>query len=270
MNGGAVAEPPELTIGLIGLGAIGQSVVEYLSQQAQSPVRITSALVRDTTSRTSPSAVPLVTRLDDLLAERPDIVVEVAGHSAVRAYAAAILDAGVDLLIVSVGALADRQLEDDLRSAARRSGRQLQIASGGIGALDVIGAARIGGLQRVSHTTRKPPRTLLPLDDALQLREPRVIFSGSARDGALQFPESANVAAAVSLAGLGFDQTRLEMVADPGVTRNTHQLEVVGSFGSMRFEIENIPSERNPRSARLAAMSVTHAVLRRRAEIMVG
>jgi aspartate dehydrogenase len=256
--------------GLIGLGAIGSSVVRILREAGDVDVEIVGALVRDASRPRRGTTPPLVTTLDELLARHPDIVIEVAGHDALRDHGALVLRAGIDLIAVSAGALADRALFEDLRRAAAAGGAQLRIPSGAIGALDAIAAAAIGGLDRVTHTTRKPARTLLPPAEAATLRSPRELFRGTARDGVLLFPESVNVAAAVSLAGIGFDRTELVVVADPGIDRNRHEVVAEGAFGSLRFEIANVPSDENPRTGRIVAMSVVRALRDRQSGLVVG
>ena len=185
-------------------------------------------------------------------------MVELAGHAALRCYGPPILRAGVDLMLVSVGALAEPSVEQAIVEAACAGRSRAIVVSGAIGGLDAIAAASVGGLTRVTHTTRKPARALLSTSEAAELREPRELFRGSAREGALRFPESINVAAAVSLAGIGLDRTEVCVIADPNVDRNLHEVVAQGEFGELRFEIGNIPTDDNPRTGRLVAMSVVH------------
>jgi aspartate dehydrogenase len=173
-------------------------------------------------------------------------------------------------MMVSVGALAEPLVEEAIAAAACAGRSRAIVVSGAIGGLDAIGAAGVGGLTRVTHTTRKPARALLGASEAAELREPRELFRGSAREGALRFPESINVAAAVSLAGIGLDRTEVCVIADPKVDRNLHEVVAQGEFGELRFEIRNIPSDDNPRTGRLVAMSVVHALRQRRATLVVG
>jgi aspartate dehydrogenase len=176
----------------------------------------------------------------------------------------------VDLLMVSVGALAEPSVETAIVEAARAGHAQARVACGAIGALDAIAAAAVGGLERVTHTTRKPARTLLAAEDAAGLEGPREIFRGSARQGALLFPESINVAAAVSLAGIGLDRTEVRVIADPSVQRNQHEVVAEGTFGRLRFEIQNVPTDENPRTGRLVAMSLAHVLRARRPGLSIG
>jgi aspartate dehydrogenase len=198
-------------------------------------------------------------------------VVELAGHAALRCHGPQVLRAGIDLIVVSVGALADPDVEVAIVEAARAGSSRVIVASGAIGALDAIAAAAVcGGLTRVTQTTRKPARALLEPAEAAKLVEPRELFRGSAREGALRFPESINVAAAVSLAGIGLDRTEVRVIADPNVDRNSHEVVAQGDFGDLRFEIRNIPTDANPRTGRLVAMSIVHALRQRHAIVVVG
>jgi aspartate dehydrogenase len=182
-----------------------------------------------------------------------------------------VLRAGIDLLVVSIGAMANKDVEEAILESAKQGGSRVYVASGAIGALDAIASAAVcGGLHRVTHTTRKPARALLEPAEAADLTEPRELFRGSAREGALRFPESINVAAAVSLAGIGLDRTEVCVIADPSVDRNSHEVVAEGDFGNLRFEIHNIPTEANPKTGRLVAMSIVQALRKRHAPMVVG
>jgi aspartate dehydrogenase len=255
-------------VGMIGLGAIGGSVVTRAAEHDD--IELVGAVVRDPSRPRPEGSPPVFASLDELLAQRPEVVVEVAGHEGLRAHGPAALRAGCDLYFVAVGALADPDTERELIDAARESGRQAKIISGAIGALDAIAGASAGELGSVTHTTRKPAATLMTDDEAEALTEPVELFSGTAREGALKFPESVNVAAAVSFAGLGLDGTTLRVVADPDIERNRHEVEAEGEFGTLRFEILNVPSADNPKSGSLVAMSIIHQLRQRRGGLVVG
>lgn len=259
-----------LRVGLIGLGAIGSRVITLASEHAGESIEFVGALVQDASRPRENGDIPVVTTTAELLALQPDVVVEAAGHDALRMHGPAILRAGCDLLFLGVGALADPNLETTIREAAIEGGATAQVASGAIGALDAISSAAVGGINRVTHNVRKPARTLLPHDEAEQLTGPRELFRGPAREGALIFPESINVAAAVSLAGIGLDRTEVCVIADPAVDRNQHEVEVEGDFGWMRFEIRGIPTEDNPKTGRIVAMSIVRHLMQRRASFRIG
>lgn len=259
-----------MRVGLIGYGAIGQRLAGLIHDNTIQQIEIVGALVRDTSKARSSTTFPLVATVPELLALNPEVVVEAAGHDALREHGPAVLNAGCDLLFLGVGAFADPEVEQLIINAASEGGGRARVASGAIGALDAISAAAVGGISRVTHTTRKPARTLLPADEADRLTEASEIFRGNAREAALLFPESINVAAAVSLAGIGLDKTEVCVYADPDITRNRHEVEVEGEFGWLKFEIQGIPTEENPRTGRLVAMSVIRQLLLRRAPLSLG
>ena len=151
-----------------------------------------------------------------------------------------------------------------MQQAASDGGARLHLASGAIGALDCLRAARIGGLQSVTYIGRKPPRSWRgsPAEDKLDLdkltTDAETHFDGSARIAATEYPKNANVAAAVALAGIGFDDTRVVLIADPAVNENIHEIQATGEFGSFSFEIRGHSLPDNPRSSALAAMSVVN------------
>ena len=258
-----------MRVGLIGLGAIGQGVVKLVDEHAPEDVEIVAALVRDPSRPRADDGLERVATLDELLGRQPHVTVEAAGHDALRSYGPEILRAGCDLIAVSAGALADPGTHDALLAATEGGDARLELAPGAIGALDAISAASLGGLTRVVHTTRKPAKALLGAD-ADRLEVPEEVFYGSAREGALKFPESINVAVSVSLAGLGLDRTEVRVIADPSVEYNRHEVVAEGAFGSLRFEIQSVPTETNPRTSRIVAMSIVRTLLLRRAPIAIG
>jgi aspartate dehydrogenase len=257
-----------MRVGLIGLGTIGRGVLELLRPADR--IDVVGALVAHPNKPRPGCHVRLCTRIEDLLALKPEMVVEVAGHAALRCHGPSVLRAGVDLLILAVGAFAEPDTERAFGEAAHAGNSRAFIASGGIGGLDAIASASAGHLRQVTHITRKPARALLPPDAAAALREPLELFAGSAREGVLKFPQSINVAAAVSLAGIGLDRTQVRVIADPALELNHHEVIAEGDFGRLRFEIENVPTADNPRTGRLVAMSVVQALSRRQARVVIG
>lgn len=206
--------------------------------------------------------------IEEVVALEPDLVFEAAGHAAVRAYARSVLAAGIDLALMSVGALADPDLRRDLVSLATLHGAALLIPSGAIGGLDVLRASRAQGqLCEVRLTSTKRPAALvgqpyiaepgIRLED---LHEPLIVFEGTAAEACLAFPKSTNIAAAVSLSGLGFNRTHVRVVADPHTRRTVHMLEARGGFGEMRLKVRNFAHPRNPRTSFLACLGSVAAV----------
>ncbi|MEL7185974.1 MAG: aspartate dehydrogenase [Pseudomonadota bacterium] len=263
-------------ITIIGCGAIAEYVAGHLKNSDD--IEIVSALVTvrslERARTVFGSDVSLTTEYSTD-SPRADLVVDCAGHAGLRQHGEKILAYGVDVVSVSVGAMADESLAAKLSDAATSGGSQLHLASGAIGALDALSAAQVGGLDEVVYTGRKPPAGWRgsPAEETLaldELSESAVHFSGSARDAALRYPKNANVAAAVALAGIGFDKTRVELIADPTINTNRHEVSAKGAFGKLNFSIEGNALPDNPKSSALAAMSVVRAVLDRAAPVRVG
>ncbi|MGH8640556.1 MAG: aspartate dehydrogenase, partial [Burkholderiales bacterium] len=197
-----------------------------------------------------------------LLAKKPDVVVEAASHDAVREYGEALLKKGVALIVLSGGALCDDALRRKLERTAEKSGALLSVPSGGIGGLDALKAACVAGVDSVTIAVTKPPAEWkgIPYVERLgidldRLRGAQVLFEGPAREGVPHFPANANIAAVLSMAGIGFDRTRLKVVADPALKYNTHYISVRGKTGSFSIKLENVPAPENPKTAWLACYS---------------
>lgn len=203
---------------------------------------------------------------DDLGAREPSWVLEAAGGAAARQHLPGLLEAGVDAIVMSVGAMLDPDLERAVE-AARRRGNRVLLPSGAIGGLDAVAAMNaLGGIERARITTTKKPAGLagaphlerhgitLPEDERL------VVFEGSVREAVAGFPANVNVAAALGLAGIGPERTEVRVVSDPSAARTRHEIEVEGSAGSVHVEILANPNPDNPRSSYLAALSAIAAV----------
>ena len=198
----------------------------------------------------------------------PVLAAECASHSAVRQYGPALLRLGIDLVVASIGALSDDALHRQLEAAAETGGAKLVLPAGAVPGIDALNAAMLGGLERVSYTSRKPPSawkgtpadTMLDLD---HLQQPATFYIGTARAAARDYPKNANVAATVALAGLGFDATEVRLIADPAASGNRHEIEAAGAFGEMRLSIQGQPLRTNPKTSSLAAYSTIRAILNR-------
>ena len=263
------------TIAIIGCGAIGEAVARYLTDHDD--VEIGVAIVEPgMEARALDVFGPDIEIAHDIgdVSTEVDLAVDCAGHPALRQHGEAVLSRGIHLVTVSSGALADSDLYDRLVGAAQQGGTQLRVVSGAIGALDVLAAGCVGELTKVTYRGRKPPQgwrgsaaeAKLDLDS---LTEAAVHFSGSARNAALEYPRNANVAASVALAGIGFDDTNAELIADPGVTRNVHEIVAEGDFGRFEFRIEGKSLPDNPRSSAITAMSVVREILNPASPIVI-
>jgi aspartate dehydrogenase len=188
-------------------------------------------------------------------------VLECAGHGAVIDYAAAVLEAGLDLVITSIGVLADDDVAASLRQAAARGGGKLYLAPGAVAGLDGLVGARLAGLSQVTYTSFKPPHAWrgTAAEAVLDLDHPedeRVFFEGSARDAARQYPKNANVAVTVGICGLGIDATRVRLVSSRTVTDPVGLIEAEGAFGTFTFDIFARAAPSNPKTSALTAYSL--------------
>jgi aspartate dehydrogenase len=264
------------TVALIGYGGIAQDVAAAL-RAAGGSTTIVGALCRPGRSvkaRAALGDVAIVETLADVLAMRPDIVAEVAGQQAVAEHGPEVLRHGFDLLVISVGALADPALLGRLRTAAQEGGSRMLLPAGAIGGVDAIAAMRLGGLSMVRYRSRKPPAAWRgspaeKIADLDKLTGRTVLYRGTAGEAALTYPQNANVAAAVALAGLGFDRTEVELVADPAAPGNVHEIEAEGAAGRFAIELQGRPSRSNPKTSALAALSVARALLNLDAMIVI-
>jgi aspartate dehydrogenase len=260
-----------MRIAILGGGTIARLILEHVKRGTLPGVEVVAVWGRGASSRGADLArahgVPFVAGREALLAMRPQALVEAASHDAVREHLVTILEAGVSVVVLSAGALADDGLRAAAEAAARRSGALLYVPSGGIGGLDALKAACVAGVDAVSIRVAKPPAAWknIPYVEAMQLdldalREACVLYAGPAREGVPHFPQNVNIAAALSLAGIGFDRTRLEVVADPALKRNTHTIRVSGMSGDFTVVLENVPSPDNPKTAWLACYSALAAL----------
>lgn len=260
-----------MKVGLIGFGQIGRSVAAAIADGQAGDSQLVAVLVRDRSrAQGTGDGILVTTNPAEFFASDAQIIVEAAGHAALRQHAVNVLESGKDLMTVCVGAFADPSFLETIEEVARRTGRRVLVPSGAIAGLDMISAAALGKLEDVTHTTRKPPRAF----SREQLGSPapteaRLLFDGPAREGVRRFPENVNVAAAVSMSGVGLDRTRLRVFADPQVTRNTHEVEVSGYFGRLHITVQNEPSEK-PSTGRIVALSVTKALRNLSAPVVYG
>lgn len=266
---------PRTAIALIGYGAIGRHVAGVLADDVQCEVSaqvVRPARVADMLSELGPD-VDVVSDIG-ALREKPDLIVEVAGHGALGEHGVSALAVGHNLLIVSVGALADQDLYRRLDQAALSGGGTAWIAPGAVGGIDALAAARHGGLNTVTYTSRKPPAAWkgTPGEDIVDLdslTEAAVLFEGPADEAARTYPKNANVAATIALAGVGFAETAVRVVADPSAPGNVHELEAIGAFGRMSLRMEGKPLPDNPKTSSLTAFSVLRAIRNQAAAIRI-
>ncbi|MDP9930594.1 aspartate dehydrogenase [Variovorax paradoxus] len=261
-----------LRIALIGCGAIGTSVLELLEDDAA--LAVVAIVVPAEGVAAAQALVPGVKVGSSVPVTGIDLVVETAGHAAIEEHVLPALARGTPCIVASVGALSAAGLAEKLEAAAAAGRTQVQLIAGAIGGIDALSAARIGGLGSVRYTGRKPPHAWkgTPAErgrDLDALTEEAVIFEGSAREAALLYPKNANVAATVSLAGLGLDRTLVRLIADPAVAENVHTVEAEGAFGSFELTMRNKPLAANPKTSALTVYSAVRALRNRAAALAI-
>lgn len=268
------------TLGVVGYGTIAALALEAVAENLPRPLdRLVIAARPEGRARAEALAAQagdrlarerlVVTDTGALLAARPDFVVEAAGHGAVAEAGPAVLAAGIDLLISSVGALVDDGLHARLTEAAATGGSRLSLLPGAIGGLDILAAARLSGIVSLTYVSRKPPSAWAgtpaeSLIDLATVTEPTVFFEGSALEAARDFPKNANVAATVALAGPGLARTRVRLVADPDTAGcNVHEITFQSAATDVTIRIEGRPAASNPKTSATTGFSLAAAILSR-------
>lgn len=263
-----------MRVALIGFGGLGRIVADHLSRDGQVHVVAVAARSHQADSiRALFAQARIVDSAAALIDCAPELVVECASHGAFRQYAEPVLRAGVDLIAVSCGVLAEAVYRERVLRAAAEAGVSLEIPAGAIGAIDVIAAARTAGLERVAYVTRKNGKAWrnTPAADMVDLssREPRLFFDENAERAALVFTDKANVCATLALAGVGFERTRVQFWLDPDVDKSVHQIEADGPCGTLRIELANNVAPSDGKASLLTAMSILRAVRNRSATLRV-
>lgn len=249
---------------MIGCGAIGLEVVRACATMDGVESIAAYDIDPDALAAAAEAGAKTCSSADETVAAC-DILVEAATKQVVASAVRDALKAGKRAVLLTVGALADDALRDDLTRLARAHGGKLHVPSGAIMGLDGVRAAREAGLKSVTLVTTKPNAGLDRHVDRWTL-----LFNGTAREAVAEYPKNVNVAAALSLAGLGLDDTWVQVAADPLATHNSHKIIVEGAFGRARIEVENLPSPANPRTSHLAALSTIALIRRLVAPIEIG
>jgi aspartate dehydrogenase len=257
-----------LKVGIVGMGVIGTHIARAITAGIPG-VTLAGVHVRDPAKAKGFPAVSLPE-----LIQRSDLIVEAATQAALGEFAPAVLAAGKHLMVISVGGLLG--VLDGWTRLAEKHGCRILVPSGAIAGLDGVKGAREGAITQVTMESRKPPRGLAGAPyivekciDLEAISEETLIFEGTATDACRAFPANVNVVAALALAGVGAERTRIKVFAVPGLARNTHRIMVEGEFGRLAIQVENVPSE-NPRTGKLSYLSAIALLRDLGATVRVG
>jgi aspartate dehydrogenase len=254
-----------MKLGMIGCGAIGTDV----ALAADEIEEIEKIFLYDVDKNAAENLKEKVKKsemknVEDFL-DDVDVVFEAASQKAVEEYAEKILISGKDIIIMSIGSLFDDKFRLKLEKIAKEKKCRIYLPSGAVCGIDGILSASVEKLYEVTLVTTKPPKAL-----GAKNGKREVIFNGSAREAVKKFPKNINVAANLSIAGIGFDKTQVEIIVDPVATRNSHKILAHGKFGRLRAEVENMPNPNNPGSSYMASLSAIATLKRLINPIQIG
>ena len=267
-----------MKITIIGCGSIGKTLAMHLETEDN----IESVSILDRKKETVQELekeckkVKYASNIEDAF-EKSDLIVEAASQSAVKEYLPKALELGKDMVIMSVGAFIDDEFREKCKILAKQNHCRIYIPSGAVCGIEGICAATIEEVEEIILMTYKPPEAFKN-DKYLKkkgvelgnLKRPKVIFSGHAEDAVKRFPRNINVAATLSLAGLGIEKTTVKIVVDPKATLNQHRIIAKGKFGEIECWTRNAPFPDNPKTSYLAALSLISAVKKIAGNFWVG
>ena len=254
-------------IGLIGFGAIGKEVYKKISKKIIKGYDIVGIFSKDIESGNISKKIKCKS-LEDLLKKKPSIIIEAASVEACKNYAEKILRKKIDFICLSVCSFADKNFFKKIFSLTKKVNNKLYIPTGAISGLDAISSASLSKeLKYVKLIQRKPPKALLKALELKKIKKERILLRATARKVCNQFPKNSNIAATLAICGIGFDKTKVIVIADPKVKKNIAEIEATGKFGKLRVILENNPSN-NPKTSRLTAMSVILSLNKRKSSFL--
>lgn len=273
-----------MNVGLIGCGAIGNTLARAIIDGKAGDIKLVAICdidkgrVERLNKQIGLSDLFLTTEHDEIIGlEDIELVIEAASQEAVKAIAGKVLNAGKDMLIMSVGALRDKGLLKRLEKLAKEKKVKVYLPSGAICGLDGVKAASVEGITSAEITTTKHPRGLEGAPylvenniDLSGLAVPKIVFQGTAKEAAKGFPKNINVAVALSLAGIGVDRTNVKIIADPNAKRTQHEVKVSGKFGELYTLVKNFVHPENPKTSYLAALSAMRTLRKLTEAIQIG
>ncbi len=255
-----------MKVGIMGCGSIANTLVNFkLEGKLNVELAYFYDLNVDNAKKLAQNVNAQVSdSLDDLI-ENSELILECASQAAVRDAIPQILESGTNVIIMSVGALLDEKFRLNLESIAEENDAKIYLPTGAITGIDTVKAAKLGGIESVSLVTRKPP---ISLGQDFEGDEEKIIFEGKASEAVNKFPKNINVSSTLSLAS-GIDAD-VKIIADPKITKNTHEIHLKGTFGELTTITSNISSPENPKTSLLAAYSAASLLNKLSATIQIG
>lgn len=258
-----------MNIGIIGAGSIATFLMTEIQEKYAADLKVKGLFVRNIVKHEKLAAdygIQLFDDIEQFLSSNIDIVVEAANIKVAQELVPRVLEKK-EVVIISIGAFAAEEFLEKVLLLGKRYNRSIYLPSGAIGGIDLIqNANALGDLEHVMLTTRKPAYSFGEVD----LVGEKVIFQGSASEAIVQFPKNINVSIILSLAGIGIKDTKVKIIADSNVTKNHHQIQAKGSFGSFSMQIENEPMPDNPNTSMLAALSVLGTLKKLQSNLKIG
>ena len=251
------------SIGLIGFGAIGKDIYHKISKNFIDGYKIIGIFSKDINESKIKQNLKCYS-LTELLKKKPNLIIESASVEALKEYAEIILKKGIDFLCLSVCGFADKAFFNGIYNLKKKIKNKIYIPSGAIAGLDAISASALSNeLQSVQLIQRKPPLALLSKEEARILKKEKILSNTTARKACLSFPRNSNIAGTLAICGIGFDKTKVIVIADPKVKKNIAQIKASGKFGGLKIILENNLSN-NSKTSKLTAMSVLQSLEKRK------
>ena len=242
-------------IGIIGFGAIGQEIYKKISRKIISGYTVIGVFSEDIEDQKIPKKIKC-NSVEELLKKKPKVIIEAASVEACRNYAEKILKNKIDFMCLSVCSFADQSFFKKINLLVKKIKSKIYIPTGAISGLDAISSASISNeLTDVTLIQRKPPKALVSLLESKKIKKEKVLSKSTARRICKKFPKNSNIAATLAICGLGFDKTKVVVIADPKIKKNIAEIKATGKFGKLKIFLQNNPSK-NPKTSRLTAMSV--------------
>jgi aspartate dehydrogenase len=271
-----------IKLGLIGCGAIGRGIALATKEQLAKKFMLKAVFDiyhEKAIALKEDLGEPFLISSDffNFLKEPLDLVIEAASQEALKQYGEQVLAYNKDLMIMSIGALLEEELFERLKTIAQKYNRHIYLPSGSVAGIDALKAATLADLDEVILTTTKPLAGLKGAPyleqiaiDLENITTPTLIYEGSAEEAVKFFPANVNVAAIISLAGIGKKRTKVKIIADPAINTNQHEIRVKGVFGEMVCGTRNLPCVDNPKTSYLAVLSAIKTLEQISEAIFIG